>query len=73
MGKEKAWVWFKGGLKGGLWEGGFLASKSQEGGITIERADFVTCRVPDWRVKFDEPKDLLKEPEIPKEAIWKYI
>ncbi len=73
MGKEKAGVWFKGGLKGGSWEGGFLASKSEERGIKIERSDFVNCTVPEWRVKFEEPKDLLEEPEIPKGSVWKYL
>ena len=26
MEKKKAWVWFKGGLKGGSWVAGFIAS-----------------------------------------------
>ena len=36
MERKKAWVWFKGGLKGGFWEGGFLASKCEKDGIIIE-------------------------------------
>ena len=73
MKKEKAWVWFKGGLKGGRWEGGFLASDSEEEGILIERPDFIPCRVPEWRVQLKEPKDSKIAPDIPKNALWKHI
>tara|TARA_Y100001968_G_C19270295_1_gene673891 strand:+ start:343 stop:567 length:225 start_codon:yes stop_codon:yes gene_type:complete len=74
MNKEKAWVWFKGDEKGGSWVSGFLASSSKEQkGILIERSDFVSCRLPEWRVKLEEPKNLNESPEIPKNSIWKYI
>ena len=72
MKQEKAWVWFKGGLKGGYWAEGFKASPSEEGGIMIERPDFIRCRVPEWRVSFQEPKDKRDAPNIPKDALWKY-
>ena len=71
--KEKAWVWFKGGLKGGSWVAGFIATKSDKEGLLIEKSDFVRCRVPEWRVRFEEPEDLYKEPKIPQKALWKYI
>ena len=73
MRKEKAWVWFKGGVTGGHWMGGFLASDSEEGGFILEKSDFVTCRVPEWRVTFEEPINKNQEPQIPKNATWKYI
>ncbi len=72
MNKEKVWVWFKGGSEGGFWQGGFLASKATESGVIIEKADFVSCRVPEWRVSFSEPNNLGQGPQIPKDAIWKY-
>ena len=72
MKKEKAWVWFKGGLKGGSWIGGFIASSSEEGGIVIEHSDFRTCRVPSWRVIFKEPEDKSKGPSMPEGSNWKY-
>ncbi len=70
--KRKAWIWFKGGLNGGSWVSGFLASTSKEGGFLIERSDFVNCRVPEWRISFEEPKDETKGPEIPLNGIWKF-
>ncbi len=72
MDKKKAWVWFKGGLKGGSWTSGFMASKKNDEGILIERADFISCRVPEWRVRFDEPINKEESPKIPKGAVWKY-
>ena len=72
MKKEKAWVWFKGGQKGGYWVSGFYATSAEEGGILIERSDFVSCRVPEWRISLEEPKDEKLGPSIPKGAIWKY-
>ncbi len=68
MEKKKAWVWFK----RGSWVSGFTATPCEEGGIVIEHADFVRCRVPDWRVTFKEPVDNKKAPLIPKDVIWKY-
>ena len=73
MKKEKAWVWFKGGEQGGHWVGGFIASNSPEGGILIERQDFVSCRVPEWRISLTAPKDETVCPDIPEGTIWKYI
>ncbi len=72
MKKEKAWVWFKGGAKGGFWMGGFIGSKSSDIGIIIERPDFINCRVPEWRVSFTEPKDEYIGPKIPEKTTWKY-
>ena len=73
MKKEKAWVWFKGGQKGGAWEAGFLASATdQEGILLVERTDFISCRLPQWRVRLSAPEDDKKSPLIPKDAIWKY-
>ena len=72
MKKEKAWVWFKGGLSGGYWASGFISSHSEEGGIIIEKNDFITCRVPEWRVTNKEPQDINKSPMIPNNATWKY-
>ena len=71
MNKESAWVWFKGGEKGGYWMGGFKTSESPEGGLLIERPDFIACRVPEWRISFSEPSDKTLGPVIPDEAKWK--
>ena len=73
MERQKAWVWFKGGLKGGEWISGFIASTDKKEGILIEKVDFVSCRVPEWRVRFDKPEDEKKGPKIPVDPIWKYI
>ena len=72
MKQEKAWVWFKGGQEGGSWRGGFLASSCDEEGLLIEKSDYIRCRVPEWRVTFEEPKDKKQQPNIPEGAIWKY-
>ncbi len=72
MKREKAWVWFKGGLNGGSWVSGFLASSTEEEGILIEKPDFISCRVPEWRVRFDLPENHLDGPSVPKNATWKY-
>ena len=74
MNKEKVWVWFKGDInKGGYWLDGFKATKDEQEGILIEKSDFKNCRVPEWRISSQEPKDIKKGPEIPNNAIWKYI
>ena len=52
--------------------GGFLASNSPEGGILIERSDFIACRVPEWRVSFSEPIDINNGPSIPKDPTWRF-
>ncbi|WP_320674322.1 hypothetical protein [Prochlorococcus sp. MIT 1341] len=72
MNNETVWVWFKGGEKGGFWMGGFKASKSPEGGLLIERTDFITCRVPEWRISFEEPQDKNIGPSFPDGAVWKF-
>ena len=72
MKKVKAWVWFKGGLNPGSWESGFSASSCDQEGILIEKPDFVSCRVPEWRISFSEPLDKTIGPEIPSSPIWKY-
>ncbi len=72
--KKKAWVWFKGGYKeNGKWISGFLATSDDEEGVLIEHPNFVTCRVPIWRVSFIEPPDETLEPQIPKNPSWKNI
>ncbi len=71
MHKEDAWVWFKGGEKGGFWLGGFIASESQEDVFLIERPDFINCKVPKWRLSFKEPEDKKRGPVIPDGAQWK--
>ncbi len=71
MQKEKVWVWFRGGLQGGSWVDGFIATTSPDGGVLIERPDFVSCKVPEWRISKTEPKDKKAGPNIPEGAIWK--
>ena len=73
MEKLKVWVWFKGTIEGGSWVPGFTAQKSEKEGYIIEKSDFITCRVPEWRLKFEEPDDKSKQPNIPEKAIWKYF
>ena len=59
MRKERCWVWFKGGLsEEGHWMSGWMASTTEEPGLLIEHPGYVSCRVPEWRVVFKEPKDL---------------
>jgi len=71
MEKKKAWIWFKRG-ESGTWMAGFIASTDNQEGVIIERADFVKCRVPKWRVIYDEPKNEKQGPEIPQNSTWKY-
>ena len=73
MKREKAWVWFKGGLNEGSWVSGFMASKIENNLFLIEHSDYVSCKVPAWRVKFEDPEDKNLSPQIPKDATWKYI
>ena len=73
MERQKAWVWFKGGLNGGVWIPGFIASTDKKGGVFIEKVDFISCRVPEWRVRFEKPEDEKEGPEIPINPTWKYI
>ncbi len=73
MEKKKVWVWFKGGQTGGVWVSGFIATNDEKEGLLIERTDFVSCRVPEWRVRFEEPEDEKVAPQIPKNPTWKYL
>ena len=74
MDREKAWIWFKGGLQGGHWVGGFWATKSDEGGYIVEKSDFVKCRLPEWRVSLSEPENPTQPPsDISSKSIWKHI
>ena len=69
----RCWVWFKGDpLKTeGSWKGGWYGAPSVIGGVRIEHHDYVPCRVPEWRVVFSEPADLLIPPSVPDDAEWK--
>ena len=40
--------------------------------VRCEHFEFVPCRLPEWRVVWDEPKDLKAPPEIPEGAEWKH-
>ena len=42
------------------------------GGIRCEHFDHVPFRLPQWRVSWDEPKDVKASPEIPDGAEWKH-
>ena len=33
-------------------------------------SDYVACRVPDWRVTFEEPADMAVGPMVPKDGAW---
>ena len=73
--KQKCWIWFKGDpLKtdDGRWMSGWMGSVAPKGGIRCEHHDYVPCRLPQWRVSWDEPKDLKAPPEIPEGAEWKH-
>ena len=74
MRKERCWVWFKGGLsEEGHWMSGWVASTTEEPGLLIEHPGYVSCRVPEWRVVFKEPKDLNLAPSIPDAVVWKLV
>tara|TARA_Y100001968_G_C19253853_1_gene665769 strand:+ start:574 stop:798 length:225 start_codon:yes stop_codon:yes gene_type:complete len=74
MPKENCWVWFKGSIKeGGQWKGGFTCTKDEKSGILIESPNYVSCRVPEWRVRTSEPTDINEAPNIPKDTDWKII
>ena len=55
----------------GSWKGGWYGAPSVIGGVRIEHHDYVPCRVPEWRVVFSEPADLLSPPSVPDDAEWK--
>ena len=70
--KAKCWLWFRGGLSdGSSWKGGWFGTPSPLGGVRVENFDYVACRVPEWRVAWEEPKDLNEAPSIPENAQWK--
>ena len=74
MESENCWVWFKGSLKeGGIWKGGFTFKRDEKPGVLINSPSYIQCRVPEWRISTTEPKDKLKEPEIPKNSVWKIL
>ena len=71
-GKNKCWVWFRNGLgQEGAWNSGWMGASSPRGGIRIEHYDYVPCRVPGWRIRWEQPEDLSAPPEIPEGAQWK--
>ena len=71
--RERCWVWMKGNplKQQGCWSPGWHASKSKLGGYKIEHPDYVTCRVPEWRVTFKEPQDIKTGPLVPEGEDWK--
>ena len=71
-GKERCWVYFKNGLgEKGTWNGGWYGTPSPLGGVLIENFDYVPCRVPEWRVSWEEPKEGKGAPDAPEGADWK--
>ena len=72
MNKKPCWVWFKDGIDSkGHWEGGFTFTEDEEEGILIENHNYVSCRVPVWRISTTEPSDRYCPPEIPNNPNWK--
>ncbi len=69
--KESAWVWFKGGEKGGFWKGGFIATSDENDNVLIENTNFISCKVPKWRISLSEPEDITIGPNIPINPTWK--
>ena len=64
--------WFRNRLNvDSSWMTEFYGVPSTLGGIRIERNDYVPCRVPDWRVVFEEPKDMSVGPKVPEDAKWR--
>jgi len=59
--------------EGSYWASGRYRATSTFGGISIERGDFVPCRVADWRVMFSKPVDKQVGLEIPEVAQWKLV
>ena len=70
--KTKCWIWFRNGLnQSGYWAAGWMGTPSALGGVRIEHFEYVACRVPEWRVRWEEPQDLAAPPEIPDNTQWK--
>ena len=69
------WVWFKGNLlesDSWEWKSRWYGLVARLGGIRCEHFDYVPCRLPQWRVFWNEPKGLKAPPEIPEGAEWKH-
>ena len=65
-------VWFRNGLGDDFcWVPAFYGAPSTLEGIRIERIDYVPCRNPDWRVVFEEPKDMSAATKISEDAKWR--
>ena len=73
-GGQKCWIWFRGNPleDGGKWMNGWYGSHVPLGGVRCEHHEFVPCRLPQWRVAWEDPKDLKAPPEIPEGAEWKH-
>lgn len=70
--KTKCWIWFRNSLnQSGSWAAGWMGTPSALGGVRIEHFEYVACRVPEWRVRWEEPQDLAAPPEIPDNTQWK--
>ena len=68
-GGQKCWVWFKGiplETDDGKWMGGWQGSVAPLDGIRCKHYEYVPCRLPQWRVSWDEPKDLKHPRRYPK-------
>ena len=50
--RTTVWGWFKGGLDGGEWGGGFYVTDNaeQEEAVTLQHGDFKECMVPNWLI-----------------------
>ncbi len=72
MHHENCWVWFKSSLsRKGFWQTGFTCTRDEKPGVLIQSPSYVSCRVPEWRIKTQEPIDLDQGPEIPQGSPWK--
>ena len=71
--RDRCWIWLKNNpLKDeAAWMGGWIASVSPLGGLLVEHPNYVTARVPDWRVSFKEPSDISQAPDMPPDAQWR--
>ena len=67
--RTKVWVWLKGGLDGGEWRSGFVATTTEKG-VLCQHVDFKDSLMPEWRISKDEPSDLTQAPLIPEDAVW---
>ena len=56
--RTKVWVWFKGGLDGGEWRGGFYATDNfgHEEAAKLKHGDFKDCVVPTCRISDENAK-----------------